>query len=117
MTREIFTNKDETTGYRFPVTNDWSLTDDQLTRIYKKRRSVEQYHKRLKQNVSVAKSPTRTIKPQSNHVYASMMGYIKLDKLKRANRMNHFAMKTKIYSQALKVAFKELAILKQTACA
>jgi len=31
--------------------------------------------------------------------------------------MNHFAMKTKIYNQALKTAFKELAILKQQAYA
>ncbi len=117
MTKEIFTNKDQTTGCRFLVTNNLNLTDEQLTTIYKKRWSVEEYHKSLKQNVSVAKSPTRTIKTQSNHLYASIMGYIKLEKLKFANRMNHFAMKTKIYNQALKAAFKELAILKQTACA
>ena len=45
------------------------------------------------------------------------MGYIKLEKLKFANRMNHFAMKTKIYNQALKAAFKELALLKKQAFA
>jgi len=36
MTRQIFTNKDKSTGGRFLVTNDLSLTDDQLTTIYKK---------------------------------------------------------------------------------
>lgn len=117
MTKQIFTNKDETTGYRFLVTNDLSLTDEQFTTIYKKRWSVEEYHKSLKQNVSIAKSPTRTIKTQTNHLYASIMAYIKLEKLKFANKMNHFAMKTKIYNQALKAAFKELTILKQTPCA
>lgn len=117
MTKQIFTNKDETTGYRFLVTNDLSLTDEQLTTIYKKRWSVEEYHKSLKQNASIAKSPTRTIKTQSNHLYASIMAYIKLEKLKFVNKMNHFAMKTKIYNQALKTAFKELAILKQQAYA
>ena len=117
MTKQIFTNKDETTGCRFLVANDLSLTDDELTTIYKKRWSVEEYHKSLKQNVSIAKSPTRRVKTQSNHLYASIMGYIKLEKLKFVNKMNHFAMKTKIYNQALKAAFKELAILKQTACA
>jgi hypothetical protein len=46
-----------------------------------------------------------------------MSGCIKLEKLKFANKINHFAMKTKIYNQALKAAFKELASLKSTACA
>lgn len=55
MTKQIFTNKDESTGYRFLVTNDLNLTDEQLTTIYKKRWSVEEYHKSLKQNVSVAR--------------------------------------------------------------
>lgn len=117
MTKQLFTNKDETTGDRFLVSNDLSLSDDQFTTIYKKRWSVEEYHKSLKQNVSIAKSPTRTVKTQSNHLYASIMGYIKLEKLKLANKMSHFVMKTKIYNQALKAAFKELAILKQAASA
>jgi hypothetical protein len=115
LTKQLFTNKDETTGYRFLVSNDLSLTDELLTTIYKKRWSVEEYHKSLKQNASIGKSPTRTVKTQTNHLYASIMAYIKLEKLKFANKMNHFAMKTKIYNQALKAAFKELAILKQTA--
>jgi Transposase DDE domain len=115
LTKQIFTNKDNSTGYRFLVSNELSLTDDQFTTIYKKRWSVEEYHKSLKQNVSIGKSPTRTEKTQTNHLYASMLGYIKLEKLKFANKMNHFAMKTKIYNQALKAAFKELCSLKSMA--
>ena len=117
LTKQLFTNKDNSTGYRFLVSNKSSLTDDRFTTIYKKRWSVEEYHKSLKQNVSIGKSPTRTEKTQTNHLYASMLGYIKLEKLKFANKMNHFAMKTKIYNQALKAAFKELSSLKSMACA
>jgi hypothetical protein len=117
LSKQLFTNKDDSTGYRFLVSNDLSLTDDQFTTIYKKRWSVEEYHKSLKQNVSIGKSPTRTEKTQTNHLCASMLGYIKLEKLKFANKMNHFAMKTKIYNQALKAAFKELTNLKLAACA
>ena len=117
LTKQLFTNKDESTGERFLVSNDLSLTDEQLTTIYKKRWSVEEYHKSLKQNVSIGKSPTRTEKTQTNHLYASMLGYIKLEKLKFATKMNHFALKTKIYTQALKAAFKELSNLKSIACA
>lgn len=114
LTKQIFTNKDGSTGVRFLVTNDFSLTDEQFRTIYKKRWSVEEYHKSLKQNASIAKSPTRTVKTQSNHLYAAIMAYIKLEELKFINKMNHFAMKTKIYNQALKAAFKELAILRKS---
>lgn len=115
MTKQVFTNKDDSTGVRFLISNDFSLTDEQFTTIYKKRWGVEEYHKSLKQNVSIAKSPTRTVKTQSNHLFASIFAYIKLECLKFANKMNHFALKTKIYQQALKTAFKELTILKNVA--
>jgi Transposase DDE domain len=115
LNKQVFTNKDNSTGDRFLISNDFSLTDEQFTTIYKKRWSVEEYHKSLKQNASVAKSPTRKIQTQSNHLFASIIAYIKLEKLKFANKMNHFAMKTKIYNQALKAAFKELTILKNVA--
>jgi Transposase DDE domain len=115
LNKQVFTNKDNSTGDRFLISNDFSLTDEQFTTIYKKRWSVEEYHKSLKQNASVAKSPTRKIQTQSNHLFASIIAYIKLERLKFTNKMNHFAMKTKIYNQALKAAFKELTILKNLA--
>ncbi len=112
LTKQVFTNKDQSTGVRFLVSNDFSLTDDQFTTIYKKRWSVEEYHKSLKQNAAIAKSPTKTIRTQSNHVFAAMIAYIKLEKLKIAHQINHFAMKSKLYIFAIKAAFKELNTLK-----
>jgi hypothetical protein len=115
MTKQVFTNKDNSTGFRFLISNDFSLTDEQFTTIYKKRWGVEEYHKSLKQNASVAKSPTRTVKTQSNHLFAAIFAYVKLERLKFASKMNHFVLKTKVYQQALKTAFKELTILKNIA--
>lgn len=109
LTRQIFTNKDGSTGVRFLVSNDFSLNDDDFTRLYKKRWSVEEYHKSLKQNTSIANSPTRTIKTQGNHLYASVLAYLKLEELKFTKELNHFAVKTKLYMVALKAAFKELS--------
>ncbi len=60
LTKHHFTNKDNSTGERFLVSNDVGLTDDRFTTIYKKRWSVEEYHKSLKQNVSIGKSLGRT---------------------------------------------------------
>ena len=117
LTKQVFKNKDQSTGVRFLVSNDFSLSDDQFTTIYKKRWSVEEYHKSLKQNAAIAKSPTRIIRTQCNHIFASIVAYIKLEKLKMNNQMNHFAMKSKLYLSALKAAFKELAILKDSSFA
>jgi len=113
LTKQVFKKGDRVVGVRFLVSNDFSLTDDQFTTLYKKRWSVEEYHKSLKQNAGAAKSPTRTTKTQNNHVFASIMAYIKLEKLKFTQQMNHFAMKSKIYLAALKAAFKELEHLKE----
>jgi len=115
LNKQVFTNKNHSTGVRFLVSNDFSLSDDDFTTLYKKRWSVEEYHKSLKQNAAIAKSPTRTLKTQSNHIFASIMAYVKLENLKFSSKLNHFAMKSKIYLAANKAAFKELAALKAQA--
>jgi hypothetical protein len=109
LTKQIFKDEEnKTTGVRFLVSNDFSLTDDPFTTIYKKRWSVEEYHKSLKQNVSIAKSPTRTITTQTNHLWWSLWAYVKLEKIKYKTKINHFEIKAKIYLKALKAAFHEL---------
>ena len=112
LTKQVFTNKNQSTGVRFLVSNDFSLSDDNFTTLYKKRWSVEEYHKSLKQNAAIEKSPTRTVRTQANHIFASIMAYVKLEKLKFSSKLNHFAMKSKIYLAANKAAFKELELLK-----
>jgi hypothetical protein len=112
LIKEVFTNKDLSTGVRLLVSNQLDLSADQFATLYKKRWSVEEYHKSVKQNASMAKSPARTVQTQSNHIFASIYAYVKLEKLKFAHALNHFALKTKIYQAALKAAFKQLAELK-----
>jgi Transposase DDE domain len=116
MTKQIFKDEENNTvGVRFLVSNDFNLTHDDFATIYKKRWSVEEYHKSLKQNVSIAKSPTRTLLTQSNHLYCSIWAYIKLEKLKFQTSLNHFQIKAKIYLKALKAAYAELANIKNQA--
>ncbi len=55
---------------------------------------------------------------QTNHFFASLHAYIKLEKLKLKTNMNHFnrfALKTKIYTSALHSAFTELKALQTNA--
>jgi len=115
LTKQVFTNKDQSTGVRFLVSNDFDLLDDDFTALYKKRWGVEEYHKSLKQNAAIGKSPTRVVKTQGNHIFAAIMAYVKLEKLKFASTLNHFALKSKIYLAANKAAFKELHTLSQQA--
>ena len=96
------------------MSSDTSLDQAQLTTIYQRRWKVEVYHQSLKSNASFAKSPTKTIRTQSNHFFACLWAYVKLEKLRLQTQMNHHAMKAKIYQSALASAYKQLQALKQT---
>lgn len=111
LTKEVFTNKDGSTGTRYLVTDDLTLTYDGITKRYQKRWSVEVYHEALKQNASLEKSPTRTETTQRNHVFASLCAYIKLESVKLKTGVNQFALKSKTYAAALKTAYQELVNL------
>ena len=106
--KQVFADKDGSTGILYLVSSDTALTYEQITIIYRKRWNMECYHKSLKQNVSLEKSPTKTVNTQKNHFFASLCGYVRLEMLKISSRLNHFALKAKIYMNALRSAFSEL---------
>ncbi|XOF33254.1 MAG: transposase [Candidatus Electrothrix sp. YB6] len=86
------------------------LTADRntITAIYTKRWNVEVYHKSLKSNAALAKSPARRVNAQSNHIFASVITVFKMEHLKIRTKMNHFALKTKLYLKAIRSASDEL---------
>jgi hypothetical protein len=94
-------------GSALSVTSDPKLDYNRIITLYKRRWGVEVYHKSLKQNASLEKSPTRTTTTQRYHWYGSLCAYIKLESLKVKTRLNHFATKSKIYMSALKSAYAE----------
>lgn len=112
LVREVFTNKDRSTGVLYLISNDTSLTYDQLTTIYQKRWKVEEFHKSLKQNTLLGNSPTKMEVSQCNHIFASMLAYVQLERLKVKERLNHFALKAKLHLVMLKAAFDQLQVLK-----
>ncbi len=116
LTRQVFKNEDAAAcGVRFLVSNDVRLTDEDFSKLYKKRWGVEEYHKSLKQNVGIAKSPTRTVTTQTKHIYCAMWTYVKLEKLKFKTKLGHFEIKAKIYIKALKAAYAELNLIHNNA--
>jgi len=108
LVKQVFTNEDGSIGLRYLVSSDPTLSLDDLTTTYHTRWQVECYHKSLKQNVSLAKSPTQTVTTQTNHFFAALCGFLKLERLKGKTKLNHFALKTKLYLTALHSAFSTL---------
>jgi len=108
LVKQVFTNEDGSRGIRYLVSSDPTLSFADLTTTYHERWGVECYHKSLKQNVSLAKSPTQTVTTQTNHFFAALCGFIKLERLKGKTKLNHFALKTKLYLTALHSAFSTL---------
>jgi len=108
LVKQIFVNEDNSTGILYLVTSDTTLSYEDVTTIYQKRWNVEPYHKSLKQNASLEKSPTQTVASQTNHFFAALCAFIKLEMLKSKTNLNHFALKTKLYTSALQVAFSAL---------
>lgn len=108
VARQVFTNKDRSQGVLYLLSNDSELDVESMTTIYKKRWKVEEYHKSLKQHTAIAASPTKTIRTQANHLYASLVAYIKLQRIKIKHGKNHFAIKAMIIAAATKAAFLAL---------
>lgn len=109
--RQVFTNQDGTSGTLYLVSNDIYLTADQIATIYNRRWRVEQYHKSLKQHTAIAKSPTKTVQTQANHLFASIAAYIKLEQLKLKLGGNHFSIKAILTAVATKAVFIALGQL------
>jgi len=113
LLKQVFTNDDGSTGVRYLVTSESTLNFDRITKLFHKRWGIEVYHKSLKQNASLEKSPTRTTTTQRNHLFASLCAYVKLERLKLKTKLSHFTLKTKLYQAALHSAYAELVKLKE----
>lgn len=108
LLKKIFKNENGSTGILYLVSNDMHSCAERLYEVYQKRWRIEEYHKSIKQNASLTKSPTRTVKTQCNHIYASIIAYCKLEMLKIKTQLNHFAIKYKLIVRANQIAWQEL---------
>lgn len=102
---------DDKSVYLYLITNDITLNFQEVLEIYQKRWKIEEYHKSLKQNLKIEHSPTKVEISQRNHIHLCVCAFIKLEKLRLNYNMNHFALKEKIYIEALKVAYEKVTEL------
>jgi hypothetical protein len=105
---KIFKNEDGSTGTLYLVTNDLESSADRIYEVYQKRWRIEEYHKSIKQNASLEKSPTKVVRSQKNHIFASIVAYCKLEFLKTKTFLSHFGIKYMLLMKANRAAFLEL---------
>jgi DDE superfamily endonuclease len=108
LIKHVYTNADGSQAVVYLVCSDSTLSAAQLLALHQKRWNVEPFHKSLKQNASLTRSPTQTVNSQTNHLFASFCGFIKLELLKRSSGLTQFALRAQIYQQALQSAFQSL---------
>ena len=108
LIKKIFRNEDGATGILYLVSNDLESSADPIYKVYQKRWRIEEYHKSIKQNASLEKSPTKVVRSQKNHIFAAIIAYCKLELLRTKTSLNHFALKYKLLMRANRMAFLEL---------
>jgi hypothetical protein len=111
LLRQVFTNKDGTTGTLYLVTSDTTLTYAAMLDLYQRRWKIEQYHKALKQQCALTRSPARTVVTQSTHIFCSLCAFVKLEMLTMTTSVSYEGLKLNLYIHALKTAFKHLRSL------
>jgi DDE superfamily endonuclease len=112
LVKQVFANEDGSNGIHYWVCSQTTLTGDPIIDFYRQRWNIEPFHKSLKQNASLEKSPTRTVRTQTNHLFAAFCAYIKLELLTQSTCLNHFALKARLYLVALHSAFDQLRLLR-----
>ena len=115
LVRQVFKNKDGSTGILHLVCSDLTGDYDTITTSYKKRWQVEVFHKSLKSNANLAKSPTRTVRSQSNHVFMAIYAAFKLECLGISNKLNPFALCRKLLINASRSAYAQLQLFRVAA--
>ena len=113
LIKKVFINKDGSQGVLYLVTSDLTISYDPILVLYHKRWSIEGYHKSLKQNASLPKSPAHTVRTQTNHLFCSLYAFVKLEMIKVGSNLNQFAVKGRIYLAALAAAKKQYEPLKR----
>ena len=116
LVKQVFKNEDGSRGILYLICSDTTVEAQTIMEVYQKRWPIEEYHKSIKSNTGLAKSPTKTIRTQQNHFFASIYAYYKLELLKIHTKLNHFAMKSKLYIEALRASMQQLQKFQLATC-
>lgn len=102
-------NENGNTIDRFLVSNDLDLSAALFEKLYQKRWTIEEYHKSLKQNLSIGQCQARNVKSQINHFYLCISAFFRLEHIRHRTNMNHFSIKKALYISSLRASYEHLA--------
>ena len=112
LTRQVFKDGDREQGQLYLVTNDLRADSVCIQTQYARRWKVEEFHKSVKSNAGYGHSAAHRVRTQSNHLFLSMLAFVKLEALRLCTSKNHFALKKLLAHNALKMALGDLNRLK-----
>jgi len=111
LIRQVFINKDGSRGVLYLACSDTTLTYQHIIDLYQKRWKIEEYHKALKQQCALSRSPAHTVRTQSSHIFCSLCAFVKLELIHRITAVSYEGLKINLHLLALKTAFKHLRTL------
>lgn len=107
VTKQIFKNENSNDGILYLVCSIENSKFDFITTEYQKRWKVEEYHKSLKQNLLLEKSPTKKMRTQTNHLFLTLFAFIRWQKIFLKTFKSHFTLKAELYHLAAKESYKK----------
>lgn len=64
LVKQVFKNEDRSSGILYLICSDTTVEAKTIMDVYQKRWPIEEYHKSIKSNTGLSKSPTKTIRTQ-----------------------------------------------------
>lgn len=113
LTKQLFKNGDANEAVLYLTSNDLTTDAASIQTYYAKRWKIEEFHKSIKSNLGYSQSPAHTVRTQSNHLFLTMLAFVKIESLKISQKTNHFALKKRLALNALKVAWVNLQAYKE----
>jgi hypothetical protein len=114
VVKKTFKNGGKSSGTLYLACSDLELDYEDIFNLYKRRWKIEEYHKSLKSNCSLAKCQASNHTAQRSHFYCTALAYLLLEKTKAKEDKNHFALKKELTILQVKYGLKAIKTLLHT---
>lgn len=108
LVKKTFKHGRKSSGTLYLACSDLELEFEDIFNLYKRRWKIEEYHKSLKSNCSLAKCQASSHTAQKSHFYCAAMAYLLLEKTKAKEDKNHFALKKELTILQVKYGLKAI---------
>jgi 2C-methyl-D-erythritol 2,4-cyclodiphosphate synthase len=93
-------HSDGTESVHYLCCSHLGASKEKIIETYQRRWAIEEYHKSLKQNFNIEKSPQKKKRSQMNFIYVVIASYILMEKLKEQLHLNHYKIKKRFFIES-----------------